>query len=641
MARDYIPSNSKDALTLLFELAEKEGRIEVISAISPFMKLSDLAYQLDTIVRNFEDRGENLDAVFSEMWRQALTRPAYSSEEVGRLLSAKLLKIPGFIDFVENVALGADVDSKYEFIDKLCAGGHHDQALRLLKSLESLDEIRFRMMDDLRHSTLINKPMAMLHQLGHYGKWNRSTLKVFDMLGIDMPADADLSKIEGGPDNVENLWSMSRFAAQVDYVGDIMTNQDIPLPKLTHMNGKPFVKDATLGEAFSLGKSHASALGGWHQEHYPQYYPAIASSREVKDLVSQGAIELRVAHDQEIEGRNGKFLAPVHAFESVGEKASDIEVRLSLSLLSNEHIAMLRETIAPDPDFTVVLVPDHFFREKANVPDELALAIRYHRPEPLKIRGQLSRRISDSLDTRLYLKGVPSAFLDVDRNYSRQLRELVKLKISTELHSDPEMLKFFNSPLERERLGDVFGKRQNHLEESQALSLRLFKPELSPSENLGVLLDTMKTYRDALGDIQFRIVAPLSFLQYMANQKLGFSEGVAYHVQNSTGYANSLADHPRLRASLGEQHQADLNSAGETPAEWVAKGVRTQDEKLKEIVAGLLDRLDIVEVAKLANTAPRMKFLASKFDFIAVSDQLPPRFLDGYITNKLETDLGL
>jgi hypothetical protein len=59
------------------------------------------------------------------------------------------------------------------------------------------------------------------------------------------------------------------------------------------------------------------------------------------------------------------------------------------------------------------------------------------------------------------------------------------------------------------------------------------------------------------------------------------------------------------------------------------------------MAAGLLDRMDIVEVDKLATTAPRMKFLASKFDFVGVSEHLPKNVLEMYISGKLEQDLGL
>ncbi|MDT8924853.1 hypothetical protein RBE51_18875 [Pseudomonas taiwanensis] len=641
MARDYPPSNTKDALLLLFELAEREKRVDLIAVAAPFIELEDLAYRLDTVIRNREDDGQkNHDEVFSDVWRQALTRSQYSSKEVERLLSAKLCPLPGYLDFIEEVALKATPESRHHFIADLCSKGHHVQALTLLKSLDSLDEIRLMMHEDLRHYTRINKEMAFFRIMGNYRTWDRSTLQVLNLLGLDMPPSADLAGITG-QDNTWGLWSQSRFNAQVDYVGDILLERNIGIPKVTLAGELPLVKDATLGEAFALGQTYAASLGGWHLEHFPNYYPAVAAAADIKALELHGAIALRVSADQLVEGSNGRFMAPVHAFSSVSDKTSDVEVRLAMSLLANDQIAMLRESIAPDPTMAVILVPSHFPREKADVPAELALAVQYHRPEVLKIRGQLSRRISSSLDTRLYLKGVPAAFFDINREFSSKTRELAKLDIGVELHSTPGLLKYFTGPLEREQLSQEFMKNEKRPEETKRLSVSTYDHARSDDENLAVVLDLLKTYRETLGDIQFRIVAPLHFLEFMASQKLGFTEEINYHIEGRQGYSNSLGDHPRLRASLGERHEADLSALGDTPEAWVAKAVRSQDEKIKDIAAGLLDRMDIVEVARLATTAPRMKFLASKFDFVGVSEHLPKNVLEMYISGKLEQDLGL
>lgn len=640
MSSQYAPTDTNSALLKLFELADKEGRIDIIAATAPFIKLVDLAYQFDTLLRERKDNGyKGYEGLFSENWRQAFTRPTYSEEEVRRLLSDRMTPIPGYLDFIQEIALASNPESKHHFIDHLCSESHHDQALVVLESLESLQDIRQRMHDDLRRKTHAAQSNGIFYTMGHYGYWNRSTLKVLDLLGMDMDPHVDPLKLSHS--SRENLWTESRYDAQVSYVGDVMLANHTPIPKVMYVDGAPLVKDAALGEAFEKGEQYAQAKGNWHSKNYPGYYPAIASTSDVAILVGRGAIALGLASSKMIEGRNGVFEAPVHAFTAINNKLDDTQVRLAMSLLANDHITMLRDEIANDPELAIMLVPSKFKRETCPVPLELTFATKYHRPEALVIRGTNTHSVSDALDTQLYLKGVPSAFFDVNQEYSRGGETLFKLKISTELHYKPDLLQHFTGALERERLGDVFGHRQNHLEDSAKLRVNIYDPTLSAEDNLKMLLNLMKEYKAVLGDMGFRLVAPLDFFEYLSKQKLGFKEEISYHIAGADGFANSLSDHPRLRSSLGEYHQKDLAEAGEKPEDWVAKATRIQDEKLKEKIAGLLDRIDLAQVAELATTMPRMRYLASKFDFGSVIDHLPRKTHEAYLASKLESDLGL
>lgn len=623
----------------LFAAAAMEGNSSVIAAIAPFIDVSDLANKLDTDVRLIEEGGYgSYDALFTDAWRVSLTRPEYSDNEIEKLTWPRLIKhLPGYLDFIVEIGLGADVASREKIISRLLKISNHDQALTLIESLPSLDELKLFVQDRIAYYDQLHRSKrGFLTVFGSPSRWSRTSVQIMATLGVEIDPQWNLQQYKDN--DKADLWTKNRFAAQVENVGDLMDAQALAVPIVMLGKQGVVVSEATLGEAFALENERVNKVGGWHRENFPNYYPAIARTQDISALESIGVVVLKIASDIELPGWDGEILpVPVHAFVSTeGQTTTNDQVNMAVSLLSRARVTELRQALKNDPSSTLVLVSDVVPRLPVSVPHELAVAMKFYRPEVLRIRGTHASVVSDNLDTRLYLAGVPSGFV----KKTEKTQETIWLKPEIELHSKPEMVGHFNDSGELAYLYKALSRFDRH--DGQArLNVGIYSDRYTLEENHQALLDLMDLYRNKVGDIQFRVVAPVDFLQYLANQKMGFKEEVIYHVAGAPGNAASLYDYPRLRAALGEEYSKCIKELGETPEDWVAKAVRSQDDRLKERAAGMLDRLALEDVALLATTDAKAKFLLAHFNFVPVAHLLTKKVRDRVLTTTLETDLGL
>lgn len=628
----------KSLISQLFAAAAAEGDNAVIAAIAPFLNVSDLANKLDTDVKKIED-GEygSYEALFTDTWRASLTRSEYSDDEITKLLWPRSIKhLPGYLDFIAEIGLGADVASREKFISRLLAISLHEQALTLIESLPSRDEIKLIVQERIEFFDRLHRSKrGFLTVFGPPARWSRTSVQIMALLGVEIDPEWNLQEFR--ENDKDDLWTKTRFAAQVDFVGDLMDTHAIAVPTVLVGKQGAVVSESTLGEAFAVENERVNSLGGWHRDNFPNYYPAIARSQDIPALESIGVVALKIAPDTELPGWDGAILpVPVHAFVSPEGQATNDQVNMAVSLLSRARVTELREVLKTDPSSTLVLVSDVVPRQPASVPDELTVAMKFYRPEALRIRCAHARKVADNLDTRLYLAGVPSGFV----KKTEKSQETLWLKPEIELHSKPEMVGHFNAPGELAYLYKVFTRIDRDNGKAH-LSVGIYSDRYTLEENHQALLDLMDLYRNKVGDIPFRVVAPVNFLQYLASQKMGFKEEVLYHVAGAPGNAASLWDHPRLRAALGEEYSKCIKELGETPEDWVAKAVRSQDERLKERAAGMLDRLPLEEVALLATTDAKAKYLMAHFDFVPVAHLLTKKVRDRVLTTTLEQDLGL
>lgn len=629
----------KSLISQLFAAAAAEDNNAVIAAIAPFLDVSDLANKLDTDVKQIEDDGRgSYEALFSDSWRASLTRSEYSANEIEKLTWPRSIqRLPGYLDFIVKIGLGADVASREKFISRLLALSHHEQALTLIESLPSLEEMKLIVQERIEfYDRLHSSKRGFLTVFGSPSRWSRTSVQIMALLGVEIDPEWNLQEFRESDKN--DLWTKTRFNAQVDYVGDLMDAQAIAVP--TVMLGKKgvVVSDSTLGAAFAQENDRVNGLGGWHRENFPNYYPAIARSQDIPALEGKGVVALKIAPDTELTGSDGEIVpVPVHAFVSTEELTSNDQVNMAVSLLSRARVTELRQALKNDPASTLVLVSDVVPRQPASVPHELAVAMRFYRPEALRIRGTHASKVASNLDTRLYLAGVPSGFV----KKTEKSQENLWLKPEIELHSKPEMVGHFNDPGELAYLHKAFTLLDRVYGRVNQLHVGIYSDRYTLEENHQAVLDLMDLYKNKVGDMPFKVVAPLDFLRYFASQKMGFKEEINYHVAGAPGNAASLSDHPRLRAALGEEYSKCIKELGEAPEDWVAKAVRTQDEKLKEKAAGMLDRLPLEEVALLATTDAKAKYLMSRFNFVPVAHLLTKKVRDRVLTSTLEQDLGL
>lgn len=629
----------KKLISELFAAAAEEGNSAVIAAIAPFIDVSDLANKLDTDVMKIEDGGYgSYDALFTDAWRASLTRSEYSVDEIAKLTWPRLIKhLPGYLDFIAEIGLGAEVASREKFISRLLGISAHEQALTLIESLPSLDEMKLIVQERIEfYDHLHRSKRGFLTVFGPPSRWSRTSVQIMAILGVELDPAWNLEEFKES--DKDDLWTRTRFAAQVDYVSDLMDAQGIAIPTVLVGKQGAVVSESMLGEAFALENERVNNLGGWHRENFPNYYPALARSQDMPELEKSGVVALKIAPDTELTGWDGGIISvPVHAFVSTEGQVTNDQVNMAVSLLSRARVTELREALKTDPASTLVLVPDVVSRQPASVPHEFAVAMKFYRPEALRIRGDHARKLADNLDTRLYLAGVPSGFV----RKTEKSQETLWLKPEIELHSKPEMVGHFNEPGELAYLYKAFTRIERDRGTVNQLNVGIYSDRYSLEENHQAVLDLMDLYKNKVGDIPFRVVAPLDFLQYFADQKMGFKEEVQYHVAGAPGSAASLFDHPRLRAALGQDYSKCIKELGETPEDWVAKAVRTQDERLKEKAAGMLDRLPLEEVALLATTDAKAKYLMAHFNFVPVAHVLPKKVRDRVLSSTLETDLGL
>lgn len=613
--------------TALFVKALEKQESALAAALAPFSELNEIIYKLS-------DNKEFDWLANSEI----LKRSAYSRTESEHLSRKALFLNPTYAPALSS-ALAAchDSESLHNLFQYFMRAGQHDQALQIVEQTEDKSLMADELRDQFDFWRRSQGNHSCLYAVGFGSSITFSTLKILDLLGVDLPPYLSAHEYRRGSEGSTDIWEHGRFAVQVEFVGETLEKEGVALPTLYFEAGQPCVNESALVRAFFDESVRSEQLGGWHSAVFPSHVPVVISAKDELAAAGMGAtiVTPRICNTL-IDDDSNEHSYPHHGFFDGSGSISDQDVMLATSFLGYAQIERLRDPLF-QKDKRLALLPAALIPmadlDSKEPSSELAMAMRHHRPEPLVMANMANNWISDSLDTRIYLKGAPSVFL-TDKGQKKSL------SVHKELLGDPKFARLFSTDAELDWLRTcATSPRHDRI----ALSVLHYDAALSDEKNLQNLLETLKWYENRLAPgLKYEAYAPVSFYEYMASKRLGLTQNINPRNSDKDSKAGwNLHARPRLQASLGYEYASNLGEYGEKPEDWLNKGVRSKDETVQQKCLGLLDRLPLEEVGALATTPARGEFLIKHFDLSSVMDTLPAKIKSKVVDRRMSLDLGL
>lgn len=612
--------------TTLFVKALERGQKDLADALAPFTELKEILYRVSNTEKFDWDANAGL-----------LKRATYTRDEADKLAAKSFLKDSAYRRALSGaISACDDKNSLEDLFEYLMRAGGHDLALQIVDKVPDRFEMSIALGSDFDKWRNSKGTQSCLYAVGSGQSICLDTFRVLDKLGVSFPTY--LSAVEYSHNQYNNdEWTHDRFAIQAELVGSTMDMERVEVPCLTIKNGQPYLEHSALAKAFFESRHHAENLGGWHADVFPTLVPVIIDEKDSGALAKIGGFLITPVFEFELTDRNGNLQTyPHHGFKDPSGVLTDIEVMLSTSLLSYEQISTLRDEKFQQSKRVVLLPADlipALDMDDANPSEKLSFAVRHHRPEPLLLAYEKDSWCSDYLETRLYLKGVPSVVGKASGNQK-------SLGLAKELTADHDLVNYLTSQQELQWLSTYI---RGHHHPPERYTLLKHDNSMSDEQNLDVLLKNLSHYHSSLGPgVGYRVSAPAAFYEFMEKKKLGLTFPIEFTVPgNKPPEGWNLHERVRLRTSLGYDFTGLIESIGSKPEDWLTKAVRSKDEGIRQQCMGLLDRIPLEQVVKLATSEPRAQFLMENFDLAPISEMLPPRLKDRVMTKRFAIDLGL
>ena len=580
----------------LFAEAVYEGRDDVITAISPFISIKDLADALEKNKR-----------IFGDKFKEAFYRTEYSGDDVSALGWKSLIDgIKGYQDFYLSLGSreGVEDSSRHRFIQSYASKGYYQAALNTFNALEDKDGYKAELTDLFNHwrSTSRN-PLFVF--MGHPHAWDLHAVELFSALDLEM--DDSFAKYDRTAQN--SPWTASRCEAQINAVGAWQAEREQGMPTVELVNGEVcFVEGQMLTKAVSnefARLNTPSRQDGWNVKNFPRYLPVRVSAEDINELVMHGALPLR---RQQIPDSIS------HGFECLKGSVSPGHTAMAMSLLSLEAVAEVHQ----DERIHMALLPIESLQPpQIDVDPDLTMRMQWHRPELLRVlldKDDVPYNYFDgNASVHLYLRGCP---LKGDYLNSR-----FELGLGV---TDATVLKYFTAPGEqafvRDHVGTMSYTQSSHNVTAQ-VSEFVRQYELAKAYmgiNPKVILAGNMEFMEAVS----RLDLPLSI-----------SRALEYEFDDPTSARGNafcgdygISRHHRLAARLCGFEGRTSSRYGKEPGELLTKALRLKnDENAKEEIKGLLDRFPLKEIALAAKTDKQFEFVAENFDLSGIYAELPPK----------------
>jgi hypothetical protein len=586
----------------LFSEAIREGRNDIVAAVSPFVEISGLVECLSA------DK-----SIFSGTFKNGFLRKSYVGEDLRAMSRDFLFKdVPGYHRFYEALGAESDMDdaSRTMLINNYLSHGRYHCAKDAIVKLS----------DPAAYFTQLKERLKSMRHIGAEGTfalvgqpsgWTNDAISILVRAGIEIPDDH-----ENYARTSQNYpWQRARMASQVNAVGDYQSANGLLTPKVSgDRSTLSFSRGNELAEVFLLEYLRLNCenrRGGWNARNFPKYLPVLVDRNDHERLKVLGAIAISPkSHAIKSDGTSIIH----HGFVSTSNQLSEADVAMSMTLLSREEVALHIK----NEEECLMLIPAEALPEQAlTLDDKFPVVMRGHRPEIIQILLNGTDKQYSLFDrecgTQLYLRG---CYLEKSH-----------LNATVELASDvlrDNMHKYFSTDAERQWLGDkVFKIGFNQGDEPIDVAISRFDAEYKMATD----------YYGAKPSID--ISGSLDFLEALSWRMGGYTISGAYEVTDK-GLDRPLRDtlcgqygiskHHRLSARLGACPEKLANEFGRTPEELLTKGVRIKDDTAKEKIKGMLDRIDLVELAAIAKTDKQVEFLRDNFDFSSVYEKLPAKF---------------
>lgn len=600
---------------MLLAAAIKEGREDYVHALQNLVPVKESLAEL----------AKNPDQ-FDDTWKQRLLRTSYSVDDVNAMFENNLLGNQAYLNFTaEAIANVTDKSTQYTMVKHLLKHGKYGPATR---AVEGIDDVADFALWLSTQSTIFKRSRQLYFRtIGDEKAFTREAAILFDMLGLEVPDDFD-----GDYRQNEAQWSASKFSAAVEWVSELC---DAPRAKVGQ-DGVITISDAPLVKAFQEERSRVTGKGQWHQDVFPSFVPVLADTRTAVAMEAKGYVRLTPEYGVVGVAADGKGFVgkPSHNFTSISHPDMDAEqISAAMTFLSYDQITQLRVIGSEDCVFLIPAETDIKLEACGPTPDLLRIAMRYHRPEYLcsKYKGNVYKFDSTGLSTRAYLRGVPAASPLHNSG----------LRLHWELLDSPVFLRALNSPQEIALLQEILNPRA-----SAPLETRLTQPQ-----HLDSLADQVQfssqQYEALIEKVGFAPsvmfkgteVFLRAFADELTNRGLDVSGANTTRYIGNPGATSANADQRRLDARLGLLRYSPYR---DMPMEDLfTKGCRLKGDTDKVTICGILDRLGVVGVAKMARTPTQRKFVIENFDVKTHYKDLPKALrleIGGQI---LEDDLGM
>lgn len=590
----------------LFMEARSSGRKDVITALFPFIHIPEICYELT------EDSVLDEDIVF------VLTREQYDHQDINAMCSAKMLKISGYTDFLKSLMAKMDQPTRNEVAWNVFMSGQGN----LLKDTMALWDPQF--ITDKIDKLVASMPEQFTSYIPHPSEWDRDMMHVFNALNIDMPSDfSDLAEKNYTGYRKDGVWNENRMLSNDNWVGEICEAHGIP--EVVMNDGMMTIANAMMPTAFLQERERTLDLGDWHNDNFPGYFPVIADTDTAASMVEQSyAVAIKPTFLKETPA--GTIVDHSFALTDENQGISDFEIKKAISLLSNKQITDIRGL---KKGKEILLVPYNIGSmiplQACSIPRELDIAIRYHRPEYLKMTGKYDY-ISGNyhLVTQMYLRGVP-------------LNSDFDIYLGKNLLMRPDLIPMLNSKEEHQFIIQRFTPDGRQRTNQDDYSLLLSQTDADPDESALKLRKGLDLFIKTFG-IEPNLVlrGDHHFLKACVDQK-------CYTGLDSRAYTQKHQSHhsKRLAATFGTLYGDAEKLEDKSISGLIKAGVRIKDTSASEMILGMLDRYDVKEVAQTAATPAQAVYVHDNFDQAVVFENLAPKLQKGIKRKKLENDLGI
>lgn len=601
---------------MLLAAAIKEGRDDYVRALQNLVPVKNALEQLKVDVFQFD-----------ETWRQRLLRTDYTSEDARAMLSVDLIKNPKFVDFiVEATNNVTEKSTKYAFIRNMLGAGLYSASSQAVEKLDDVPDFANWLATRTTYFSRANKD-SYFYTIGEETAFSRDAAVLFDKLDLEVPDSFDGNYV--GSKKIR--WSASKFDAVVDWVSEICETPRVEVGQ----DGRLELKNPLLIKAFQEERQRIASKGEWHNNVFPRLVPVLASEAASEKLIADGHIKLSpVFGFVGKSSESGYFQNKAeHGFVSDTHPDLPIEhISGAMTFLGYEEITRLRAEGTRDSVFLIDTMDGFRVNEIEPSSDLLRIAMRYHRPEFLcsRYEGNLYDFQGSGVGTRGYLRG-----LSVNSNLYGPLH------IQNEVLENPVFLDAFNSKQEIDYLREIHNPAASDPKQANIAQLDV-GCGLSDQVEFAVA-----GYRQLISKIGY-IPAALfkgseeflrAFADELSRQGLEVSSCNTTRYTENPGTTSVNGIQRRLDARLGCLRRSEFKDL--PMEELLTKGTRLKGEYDKEKICGILDRLGVVEVSKLAKTPAQRKFVIENFDVKAHHKDLPKAIRLAIGGQILEDDLGM
>lgn len=586
----------------LFSDAIREGRNDIVAAISPFIQIYGL---VECLVVN--------KSLFKGAFKAGFSRTSYSGDDLRAMSRDFLFKeVPGYHEFYEALGAESDIDeaSRTMLINNYLSQGRYHCAKSAIAKLGDPSAYFTQLKDRIKTISHIGAD-ASFSYVGQPSGWTNDAIEILFRAGYEIPDEH-----ENYAKTAQNYpWQRARISSQINAVGDYQAANGLLTPKVSgDRSTLSFSRGTELVEAFRseyLRLNSEKRRNGWNARNFPKYLPALVATNDQALLKSFGAISI-LTKTEALKSDGTPIIH--HGFISESNQLSEADVAMAMTLLSREEVALHLK----HGEQGLMLIPaDALPDQGATLDVELTVAMSGHRPEIIRLLlngdDEQYSLFDSACGTQLYLRGC-----HLEKSHKNATVDLSMDVLMDNMH------KYFGTDAERQHLKNKifkFGFNQGNDSIEAAISRFEFEYKMAT---------------DYYGDKPpINVSGSLSFLEALSWNKGNYTIANAVEV-TETGLSNPSRDticgqygiskHHRLSARLGACPDKLANEFGRNPEELLAKGVRIKDDIAKEKIKGLLDRVDLVELAAIAKTDKQAEFLRDNFDFSPVYEKLPAKF---------------